>query len=121
MTERDVTLRDGRTLHVFDDGDPAGTAVVVHNGTPSAGQLYAPHVEDAKRRGIRLIGYDRAGYGGSTPNPGRHVGDVTDDIAAALDALEVDRFATWGISGGGPAARGAAERAQPGRPGGSDR
>ena len=102
MTERDVTLRDGRTLHVFDEGDPNGMPIVVHNGTPSAGQLYAPHVEDAKRRGIRLIGYDRAGYGGSTPNPGRHVGDVTDDIAAALDALEIDRFATWGISGGGP-------------------
>jgi pimeloyl-ACP methyl ester carboxylesterase len=102
VSELDVSLRDGRTLHVFDEGDPAGKAVVVHNGTPSAGQLYAQHVEDARARGIRLIGYDRAGYGGSTPKPGRTVADVVDDIAAALDALGVDRFATWGLSGGGP-------------------
>ncbi|HEY8704851.1 MAG TPA: alpha/beta hydrolase [Gaiellaceae bacterium] len=102
MTELDVTLRDGRTLHVYDDGDPGGEPVVAHHGTPSAGQLYRPHIEDARTHGIRLIGYDRAGYGASTSNPGRTVADVTGDIADALDALGIDRFATWGISGGGP-------------------
>jgi pimeloyl-ACP methyl ester carboxylesterase len=102
VTEVDVTLADGRTLHVYDAGDPDGFAVVVHNGTPSAGLLYAPHVADARERGIRLIGYDRAGYGDSAAKPGRVVADVTGDIAAALDALGVDSFATWGLSGGGP-------------------
>jgi pimeloyl-ACP methyl ester carboxylesterase len=102
VSELDVTLRDGRTLHVYDEGDPGGRPVVVHHGTPSSGHLFAPHVEDAQDRGIRLVGYDRAGYGGSTPRPGRSIADVASDVEDVLDALGLDRFATWGISGGGP-------------------
>jgi pimeloyl-ACP methyl ester carboxylesterase len=102
VSERDVTLRDGRTLHIYDEGDPHGKPVVVHHGTPSAGDLFAGHVEDAQQRGIRLIGYDRAGYGGSTTNPGRNIADVAPDVEAVPDALGAGSFATWGISGGGP-------------------
>ncbi|MGH2977298.1 MAG: alpha/beta fold hydrolase [Gaiellaceae bacterium] len=102
MSERDVTLADGRTLHVYDEGDPHGVAVVVHHGTPSCGRLYGGHVEDARARGIRLIGYDRPGYGGSSAQPGRSVGDAAADVTELLDALDVDRFGTWGHSGGGP-------------------
>jgi pimeloyl-ACP methyl ester carboxylesterase len=102
VSERDVTLRDGRTLHVYDDGDPDGKPVVVHHGTPSAGHLFRPHVADAQEGGIRLIAYDRAGYGASTPSPGRSIADVVPDVEDLLDALGLDRFATWGISGGGP-------------------
>ena len=102
MSERDVTLRDGRKLHIYEDGDPDGVAVVVHHGTPGSGLLYPPEVEDARTRGLRLIGYDRAGYGGSTPKPGRIVADVAADIEDVLDALGVDRFASVGGSGGGP-------------------
>lgn len=102
MTELDVTLRDGRTLHVHDEGDPNGVAVVAHHGMPSCGRLYRLHVDDARARGIRLIGYDRPGYGRSSAQPGRSVGDAAADVAEMLDALGVDRFATWGHSGGGP-------------------
>jgi pimeloyl-ACP methyl ester carboxylesterase len=102
VSERDVTLRDGRTLHVYDEGDPNGAVVVEHHGTPGSGVPYAPDNELARARGLRLISYDRAGYGGSTPNPGRVVADIAEDIADLLDALEVDRFATIGGSGGGP-------------------
>ena len=102
MTELDVTLRDGRTLHVYDEGDPHGVAVVVHHGTPSSGRLYGAHAEDARARGIRLIGYDRPGYGASSAQPGRSIGDAAADVAELLDAFDVERFATWGHSGGGP-------------------
>ncbi|HET7572988.1 MAG TPA: alpha/beta fold hydrolase [Gaiellaceae bacterium] len=102
MPELDLTLADGRNLHVYDDGDPVGFPVVVHNGTPSAGLLYGPHVADAAARRIRLIGYDRAGYGTSDPAPGRSVADVAGDVEQLLDGLGIDRFATWGQSGGGP-------------------
>jgi pimeloyl-ACP methyl ester carboxylesterase len=102
MSELDVALRDGRTLHVYDDGDQAGAALVVHHGTPGSGVLYGPQVEDARKQGLRLIGYDRAGYGGSTPNPGRVVADVADDIVDVLDHLGIERFASCGGSGGGP-------------------
>jgi pimeloyl-ACP methyl ester carboxylesterase len=102
MTELDITLRDGRTLHVYDEGDPRGAAVVVHHGTPSSGRLHSSHIDDAGARGIRLIGYDRAGYGASSARPGRSIGDAAADVAELLDELGMDRFATWGHSGGGP-------------------
>jgi pimeloyl-ACP methyl ester carboxylesterase len=102
MTELDVTLRDGRTVHVYDEGDPQGAAVVVHHGTPSSGRLYPSFVDDARVRGIRLIGFDRPGYGGSSAQLGRSVAAAAADVAELLDGLDVDRFATWGHSGGGP-------------------
>jgi pimeloyl-ACP methyl ester carboxylesterase len=98
----DIRTPQGRTLHVHEGGDPRGIAVVVHHGTPSGGMLYPPHAQDAAERGIRLIGYDRPGYGGSTPLPGRTVADAAADVEAILDALGIERFATYGASGGGP-------------------
>jgi pimeloyl-ACP methyl ester carboxylesterase len=98
----DVRTPDGRTLHVREAGDPAGRPVIVHHGTPSSGLLNPKHARDAAERGIRLIGYDRPGFGGSTPRPGRRVADAAGDVVAIADALRLERFAAWGISGGGP-------------------
>jgi pimeloyl-ACP methyl ester carboxylesterase len=102
MTELDVTLRDGRTLHVYDDGDPDGNVVVQHHGTPGSGLTYPPDIEGARERGLRLVSYDRAGYGGSTPKPGRSVVDVVADIEDVLDSLEIERYVSFGGSGGCP-------------------
>ncbi len=100
--ERKVATRDGSVLRVEEAGDPAGKPVLMHHGTPGAGHLYGRHVADATRRGIRLIGYDRPGYGGSTSQPGRTVADCVSDVRAIAAALDIDRLAVWGISGGGP-------------------
>jgi pimeloyl-ACP methyl ester carboxylesterase len=97
-----VTTPDGRTLVVRDAGDPNGFPVLAQHGSPSLGLLYEPWIEDAARRGIRLLGYDRPGYGGSTRLPGRSIGDCVRDVEAIADALELEGLATWGISGGGP-------------------
>jgi pimeloyl-ACP methyl ester carboxylesterase len=67
-----------------------------------SGLLFEPHRIDAAERGIRLVAYDRPGYGGSTPAPDRSVADAAGDVAAIAEALGVERFAVWGISGGGP-------------------
>lgn len=100
--ELDVLLPDGRTLHAFDGGDPDGHLVVYHHGTPTSGRLSDERSRDAGEQGLRLVGYDRAGYGGSTRHEGRSVADVTGDVAALADALGAERFFTWGVSGGGP-------------------
>jgi pimeloyl-ACP methyl ester carboxylesterase len=97
-----VTTRDGRTIHVHQAGDPDGLPVLVCHGTPGDGSLYGPHADDASARGIRLIGYDRPGYGGSSPQPGRSVADGAGDVEAIADALGLERLGVWGISGGGP-------------------
>jgi pimeloyl-ACP methyl ester carboxylesterase len=52
--------------------------------------------------GIRLISYDRPGYGGSTRHEGRVVADAALDVAAIADELELPKFAVVGRSGGGP-------------------
>jgi pimeloyl-ACP methyl ester carboxylesterase len=92
----------GRTLTLREGGDPGGVPVLIHHGTPSSSLLYEPHLRDAAERGIRLISYDRPGYGGSTRDPGRAVADCAADVAAICDALGIERLCTWGVSGGGP-------------------
>lgn len=100
--QRTVHTPDGRVLAVEDWGDPAGRPVLVHMGTPNSRLLYGPNVTDAAERGLRLISYDRPGYGGSTPQPGRTVADCAADVRAICAEIGVDRIATWGVSGGGP-------------------
>jgi pimeloyl-ACP methyl ester carboxylesterase len=94
----EVATPDGRTLSVLDVGAADGAVLVAHHGTPGAGRLY----RSAERLGLRLVAYDRPGYGGSTPHRGRTVADAASDVAAILDALQIERFATYGASGGGP-------------------
>src|SRR6266852_6380343 len=100
--EHRIKTPDGRTLAVQEGGDPGGTPVLAHNGTPNSRQLYARHVADAGARGIRLISYDRPGYGESDPQPGRTVASAADDVRTICSALGISRLATWGVSGGGP-------------------
>ncbi len=100
--QRTATTPDGRTLAVEEAGDPHGRPVLVHAGTPNSRHIYAPNAADAASRGLRLIGYDRPGYGGSTPHPGRSVADCAADVRAICAELGIDRLVMWGISGGGP-------------------
>jgi pimeloyl-ACP methyl ester carboxylesterase len=102
MTQRTVTAPDGRTLAVEEAGDPAGRPVLVHHGTPNSRHIFAPVAADAAARGLRLIAYDRPGYGGSTPQPSRAVADCAADVRAICAGLGISRLAMWGISGGGP-------------------
>jgi len=97
-----ITTEDDRTLGMHEAGDPDGLPVVVHHGTPASGLLYDVHVELAREQGIRLIGYDRPGYGPSDRHIGRSVADAASDVSAIADSLGLDRYGSWGISGGGP-------------------
>jgi pimeloyl-ACP methyl ester carboxylesterase len=92
----------GRELCLEVAGDGRAGTVLVCGGTPNSRQLYRRWVEDAKSRGLRLVGYDRPGYGRSTPHPGRSVADGADEIRSIARALDVERLAVWGFSGGGP-------------------
>jgi pimeloyl-ACP methyl ester carboxylesterase len=105
VRELDLKLGDSRTLHAYDTGgDGAADRLIVfwHHGTPNIGAPPRPLFPAADRLGIRWVSYDRPGYGGSTPHPGRDVASAATDISAIADALGIDQFAVMGHSGGGP-------------------
>jgi len=76
--------------------------VVYLHGTPGSRVGPFPLVRVLYELGVRLISFDRPGYGGSDRWPGRRVADVAQDVAAIADELGLDTFAVVGRSGGGP-------------------
>lgn len=97
-----VQAHDGRRLSTQLYGDPDGRPVFLLHGTP--GSRLGPHPRSSvlHRLGIRLISFDRPGYGGSDRLEGRQVADVAADVVAIADAYDLPRFAVVGRSGGGP-------------------
>ncbi len=105
---RTISVGDGRELCLELAGDPQGKPILVHNGTPNSRHLFGQWIADADSKGIRLMSYDRPGYGGSTAFPGHDVASGAQDVRAIAEALGYDRLGIWGISGGGPYAVGCA-------------
>jgi pimeloyl-ACP methyl ester carboxylesterase len=113
VTEADIRLADGRTLHAYDTragdaragghaGDGSPTAVFWLHGSPNVGSPPEPLFAAAEANGLRWVSYDRPGYGGSDPDDGRTIASAAADVAAIADALGIGRFAVLGHSGGGP-------------------
>jgi pimeloyl-ACP methyl ester carboxylesterase len=105
VSEFDLELGDARALHVYDTGiDEADgrLAVFWHHGTPNIGAPPEPLFAAAEELGIRWVSYDRPGYGGSSPLPGRDVASAAADVSTIAEALGIDRLALMGHSGGGP-------------------
>lgn len=97
-----VRADDGRQLMVESWGAPGGYPVFLLHGTPGSRRGPQPRVSVLHRLGVRLIGYDRPGYGRSDRSPGRLVRDAAGDVRVIADALGLDTFAVVGRSGGGP-------------------
>jgi alpha/beta hydrolase fold len=103
-----IAAGGGRELCVELAGEHDGTPILVHAGMPMSRCMYGGWIADAEKKGIRLIGYDRPGYGGSTERPGYTVSSAAQDVQIIAEALGHDRLGIWGISGGGPYALGCA-------------
>jgi pimeloyl-ACP methyl ester carboxylesterase len=103
VREPELQLSDGRTLHIYDTGTGGAApplTVFWHHGTSNTGEPPEPLSATAPTDGTRWIAYDRPGYGGSTPRPGRDLGSAAADASAVADALGIDKFAVVGHSGG---------------------
>ena len=96
-----VTVGD-RVVGVYEYGDPAGAPVMALHGTPACGAGFAWADEPARERGLRVIAPDRPGVGLSSPIESWEVADYPAELSALADALNLDQFAVWGYSGGGP-------------------
>jgi pimeloyl-ACP methyl ester carboxylesterase len=82
-----MTPPDGRTLgyEIFgpEDGDP----VVAIHGTPGSRLASFPIGDPYTEAAVRVLRFDRGGYGLSTRVPGRSVADGAADVAALADHL----------------------------------
>jgi pimeloyl-ACP methyl ester carboxylesterase len=91
----------GLTLRMREAGEPAGRPVLHFHGTPGCRLELAWADERVAAEGVRLVTFDRPGYGGSTPAP-FGLTSLARLALAVADELGLDRFATSGLSGGGP-------------------
>lgn len=57
-------------------------------------------VRAARALGLRVIGYDRPGYGSRPSRPGRRIADTAGDLRRLAGELGLTRIALWGPSGG---------------------
>ncbi len=80
---------------------------MLFHGAPGS-RLFTPPVDIPRRLGIRLVTFDRPGFGGSDRREGRTVIDTAGDVAVLADELGVERFAVVGVSAGGAHALGCA-------------
>jgi pimeloyl-ACP methyl ester carboxylesterase len=97
-----VRSKDGRALTFESWGAPGGVPVFLMHGTPGSRKGPHPRHSVLYKMGIRLIAYDRPGYGGSDPLADRAVAHAAADVEAIADHLGLDQFAVVGRSGGAP-------------------
>src|SRR2546429_8622257 len=99
-----TVLEVSKGRHVAYDvvGDPGGVPVFFQHGTGDSRLCKYPDDSVAAGLGVRLVTADRPGVGGCSAYNHRRVLDRVSDVEEIADALELDRFAVGGDSGGGP-------------------
>ena len=107
--DRTVVLPSGRVVQARSDGPHDAPAILYFHGTPDSRLFIDVLAPLAVSSPVRVIAFDRPGYGGSDAEPFT-LGSVAEDAGAVMDAYGVDRFAAVGQSGGGPFALATAAR-----------
>ena len=99
-----IKLPAGRALGYAEYGAPEGIPVFYFHGFPSSRLDWQLVNDDAVLLdlNVRVIAPDRPGYGLSDYKSGRKMVDWPADVLELANALQIDRFAVLGISGGGP-------------------
>jgi pimeloyl-ACP methyl ester carboxylesterase len=106
LTEQLVTLPDGRRLRTVVAGDGNGPLVVFEAGMSAPAASWV-HTQREISAHTRTLSYDRAGYGGSDPDPqDRTLERIVHDLTGLLDTLgETQPVVLVGHSWGGPIIR----------------
>jgi pimeloyl-ACP methyl ester carboxylesterase len=93
-------------LHVDDTGG-AGRPVVLIHGWPLSGEAWMDQVPAFEAAGLRVVTYDRRGFGRSDkPKHGYGYDRLTKDLHAVVDGLGLEDVSLVGFSmGGGEVAR----------------
>lgn len=99
-----ITLPDGRRLAYDTRGKASNKRVAFYvHGSPSCRLEQLGLNEDLLNKlDMRLVAFDRPGYGQSDMHYGRSYRSFVKDLEQLADQLHIDRFFLIGVSGGGP-------------------
>src|SRR5262249_54510408 len=100
-----ITVKDGTTIYYKDWG--TGPAVTFSHGWPLNSDAWDSQMLFLKQHGYRCIAVDRRGHGRSSqPSTGNNMDGYADDLAAVIEALDLNNATLIGHStGGGEVAR----------------
>lgn len=97
-----LTLTDGRSLEIIDNGINSARALIMLHGTPGVAEVWWTWLSRAAELGVRAIAVTRPGYYVSHRRPVGTVLDLNNDWMQVLHQCAVEEFVTLGWSGGGP-------------------
>ena len=97
-----ILLGDGRTLGFAEYGPSTGEPVFYFTGGNSSRYEGRWFIKATEKNQIRLIVPDRPGFGLSTFQENRQLLDWPDDVVELANALSIEQFSIFGLSGGGP-------------------
>lgn len=100
VIEGQLALANGAELWRWDTGGDGPVAILAHpaSGNQASWAYQQPVLAAA---GYRVIGYSRRGYYGSGAGPADEPGSQAGDIAALMDALNIDSAFLVGSAAGG--------------------
>ena len=94
-----VFLSDGRALRYWSSGTD-GPVVLFFHGCPDTRRIAMTGGKAAYDAGVRLLAFNRPGYGSSTPTASTHT-SVARDAVELLDLWGIEQVAVLGMSVGG--------------------
>jgi non-heme chloroperoxidase len=100
-----ITTRDGTQIYYKDWGK--GPVVTFSHGWPLSSDAWDGQMLFLAQNGFRVVAHDRRGHGRSSqPSSGNDMDTYADDLAAVIDALDLNDVTLVGHStGGGEVAR----------------
>lgn len=101
------TDASGNDIKLFYQDLGTGTPVVLIHGWPLSHEMWDYQLAELPAHGLRVIAYDRRGFGKSSqPWDGYDYDTLADDLKAVLDELDLQNVTLVGFSmGGGEVAR----------------
>lgn len=102
-----ITTPDGTRIFYKDWGDKGAQPVVLSHGWPLSSDAWDGQMLFMLQNGFRVVAHDRRGHGRSDqPGTGNDMDTYADDLAAVMDALDLEDAVMVGHStGGGEVAR----------------
>src|SRR5690554_2989234 len=102
-----VVTADGVRLYYKDWGPKDGPVVTFSHGWPLSSDSWESQMIFLADQGYRVVAHDRRGHGRSSqPWDGNDMDHYADDLAAVIEALDLDDITAVGFStGGGEVAR----------------